>query len=126
MTDSLMIRSQDVWACWQISWILILLFILVHIPWETCTSNSEGVCLLVTLKIIMRGTFQDLFVLKCIYNLLVDHGLAVFYSCTIQKCCNPSFDQDLEFLSIIKLLETKSTKKCNFMLVSVETNITMK
>lgn len=91
--------------------IIIIIHFSAHPLGNICTSDSEAGSLLVILKIILRGTVQDLFVLKHIYNLLVDHGFAVFYSCTVQKCYNPSFDLDLEFLSTIKLSGEKKPKK---------------
>lgn len=96
----------------------IIIHFSTHPLRNICTSDSEAFCLLVILKNIMKETIQDLFIIKCIYNLLVDHGFEVFYSCMIQKSYNPIFDLELEFF-----YQLSNYRKP---LVSVEAIITVK
>lgn len=72
-----------------------------HLLGNSCTSDSEASCLIKILKIVMRRTAREIFVIKHIYILSVDLCFVGLYLCNLQNQYNPRLNLHVTFLSTI-------------------------
>lgn len=72
-----------------------------HLLGNSCTSDSEASCLIKILKIVMRSTAREIFVIKHIYILSVDLCFVGLYLCNLQNQYNPRLNLHVTFLSTI-------------------------